>query len=107
MTSHMKFKKRKCQILHLGQGYPEYIYGLGDEWLKISPVRRELDVLIDGKLNLSQHCALADKRAKCTLGFIRPTTANWAREGIVPLYSVLCSLTSSSVCSSGCHNVRT
>lgn len=88
----MKFNKSKCQILHLEQGYPEYICTLGDGWLKISSVKRELEVLIDGKLNLSQLCALADKRAKCTMGCIRPSTASWARDGIVPLYSMLRSL---------------
>ena len=39
--------------------------------------------LVDSKLNLSQQCVLADKRATCTLGCIKPSTASQVREETV------------------------
>ncbi|GAB0187324.1 hypothetical protein GRJ2_001197700 [Grus japonensis] len=85
----MKFNKSKCQILHLGQGNPGYTYKLGDKRLKNSPAERDLGVWIDGKLDMSQQCALAAKRANCVLGCIERSTASWSREVIVPLYTAL------------------
>lgn len=47
----MKFNKSKCWILHLRHGNPGFMYRLGDERLEISPMERDLAVLVDGKLN--------------------------------------------------------
>jgi len=44
MTSHMKFKKRKCWIVQLGQGSPGCMYRVGDERFESSPM--EWDVVI-------------------------------------------------------------
>src|SRR5699024_12031318 len=38
-------------------------------------------ILVDGKLNLSQQCALTARRANSTLGCIKPSTASQARGG--------------------------
>ncbi|PKU43370.1 rna-directed dna polymerase from mobile element jockey-like [Limosa lapponica baueri] len=89
ITNHMKFNKSKCQILHLGQGNPGYTYKLGDERLKSSPADRDLGGWVDGKLNMSQRCALAAKRANCVLGCIEHSIASQSREVIVPLYTAL------------------
>ena len=57
--------------------------------LESNPTERDLGVLVDSKLNLSQQCVLADKRATYTLGCIKPSTASQVREGNVLLYSAL------------------
>ena len=85
---------------------PGYMHRLRDKKLESSPTERDVGFLADGKLNLSQQCALAAQRANRTLGCIRPSTASRAGGGVVPLCSVLCCLTSCTGCSLGCHNVR-
>ena len=83
----MKFNKSKCQILHLGQANPVYTHKLRDERLESTPTENDLEVWVDGKLNMSQQCALAAKRANCVLRCIKHSVDRWLREVIVPLYT--------------------
>ena len=91
----MRFNKSKCKILHLGQGNPHYQYWatlipmLGDERTDCSPAEKDLDVMMDGKLDMSQQCALTAQKAKHILGCINRSVASRVREVIQPLYSTL------------------
>ncbi|GAB0195082.1 hypothetical protein GRJ2_001973500 [Grus japonensis] len=85
----MKFNKSKCQILRLGWSNARHNYKLGEDWVESSPAERDLEVLVGSRLNRSQQCALAAKRANCILGCFKHSKASCSEVVIILLYSVL------------------
>jgi len=58
--------------------------------LDSSSVERDLGVLVDDKLTMSQQCALVGKKANGIMGYIeKRSVASRSRDILLPLYSVL------------------
>jgi len=64
-------------------------YKLGDERIEDNPSEDNPEMLVDGKLDMSQLCALAAQKAIHILGCIKRSKARRLRDEILPLYSVL------------------
>ena len=80
----MRLYKAKSKVLHLSHGNLHNLYKLWNERTEHSPAKKDLGVLVDGKLNVSQQCALTAQKANRILGCTKRCVSRRSREVILP-----------------------
>ncbi|XP_035751801.1 enoyl-CoA delta isomerase 2 isoform X2 [Egretta garzetta] len=80
----MDFSKGKGRVLYLGRHNLMHQCMLGAHWLESSFAEKDLCVLMDNKLPMSQQHTLAAKKSSSILGYIRRSVASRLREVILP-----------------------
>ena len=83
----MKYSKGKRRDVYLGKNNPRYQYRLGTDLLESSVGERDLGVLVDSRMTMSQHCALVAKKANGILECIRKGLVSRLTEVLLPLCS--------------------
>jgi len=82
----MKFSMAKGKVLHMGWGTPKHQYRLGGEWIESSLAEKDLGMLVDKKLNMTQQRVLAAQKTSHIPSCIKRSVASRSRE---PLCSAL------------------
>ena len=88
-SNRMKFNRDKCKILHLRKRNQFHSYKIGDTWISKTMSEKDLEIVVDHKLNMSQHCDVATKKANAILGCINRSVFSKSHKVLVPLYSAL------------------
>ena len=85
----MRLIKEKCEVLQLGRNNPMHQHMLGANFLETSSADRDLGVLEDSKLTMSQQHAHVAKAANAFWAMLGRVLPSRSREVILPFCSAL------------------
>ncbi|XP_064919898.1 CLOCK-interacting pacemaker isoform X2 [Columba livia] len=68
---------------------PRHQYRLGVDLLESSMAEKDLEVVVDSRLTMSQQCCLVAKKANGILGCTGKSVTSRSKEVLLPLYSAL------------------
>uniref|UniRef100_K7EZW8 Reverse transcriptase domain-containing protein n=1 Tax=Pelodiscus sinensis TaxID=13735 RepID=K7EZW8_PELSI len=88
-VNKMKFNKDKCKVLHLGRNNQFHTYRMGSNCLGRTTAEKDLGFIVDHKLNMSQQCDTAAKKANRIMESINRNVVSKTQEVILLFYSAL------------------
>ena len=86
LLSAQMFNADKCKVIHCGARNENSSYELGIECLAVSEAERDLGVIIDADLKVSNQCVKAATTANCVLGMISRTISSRSEDILVNIY---------------------
>jgi len=81
----MRLNRSKFRVLHLGRNDRMHQYRLGDDLKEKISTEKDLGVLVDNRLAVSQQYVVMTKKASGILGCTKRSVASRSRELILPL----------------------
>jgi hypothetical protein len=85
----MSFNVDKCKVMHFGVNNAKEKYSINNIVLNVVKEEKDLGVIVQDDLKVSQQCSKVVKTANRILGMIGRTFQNRSKEIIIPLYKSL------------------
>ena len=85
----MLFNFGKCKYIHIGHGNVSKEYFMGNTILGISVKEKDLGVIVNADMTVSEHCGVAAAKGNQILGLIRRNFTYTDKTVIMPLYKAI------------------
>jgi len=89
MDWQMLFNLDKCKVMHFGRSNIKADYRMGGKVLEVVTEERDLGIIVQNDLKVSQQCAKAVKTANRVLGMISRTFVTRSKDVVLQLYKSL------------------